>query len=267
MMYDTSFKDRDNQKPGLKKTFFNLLRSNGAWRSLFEISLIGIVVMVFIATFTEKMNSAPQSVQPTWQLPASVVAQKQRNQALLEKASNGDAAAQYQLALSMVKSHNPRQFADGVEWLKQAAQQNHIPAIYDLGRLYTYGKESIPRDSAQAEKWFRTGADMGHAASQNSLGWLYRTGAGVTIDFEKAAYWFDKSARQHYATAQVNLALLHRDGLLGQRDYVKTYYWITHAIENKNKQALEILKNLKPQMTPDQIGLAEQMLRNHPLSK
>ena len=87
-------------------------------------------------------------------LLAACASQPKVNLAELEaKASTGDATAQYELAVALIKS----------------------------GR------------TADAVKSFEMSAKNGHPVAQNNLGVLYQHGQGVSKDSQKAFYWYKNS--------------------------------------------------------------------------
>ncbi len=147
----------------------------------------------------------------------------------IEKAKQGDAQSQYDLAVHYA-SRGAGQLAsnEAVHWLRQAAEQGHVEAQSDLGLLYHRGL-GVPRDSAEAAKWMRRAAEQGHAVSQADLGQLYYFGAGVPRDLAKAAEWYRKAADQGVAGAQFNLAALYAAGEGVPKDAVEAARWYREA--------------------------------------
>ena len=70
------------------------------------------------------------------------------------------------------------QTTDGVEGIRQRAQQGDAIAQFVLGERYDSG-EGVPQNQAKAVKWYRKAADQGYAAAQNNLGVAYEKGEGV----------------------------------------------------------------------------------------
>ena len=88
---------------------------------------------------------------------------------LIEKASGGDAEAQYKLGLYYgqrnvnLEAYNPKIAA---QWLEKAAKQGHRDAQYKLGSLQaSLGME----DPGASEKWFRKASEHGQLDAQTSL--------------------------------------------------------------------------------------------------
>ncbi len=81
--------------------------------------------------------------------------------------------------------------ADALKWVKiyrEAADQGHSWAQYNLGRMYDEGK-SVARDYAEALVWYRKAADQGDAYAQCSLGDMYANGRGIAQDHVQAYMW------------------------------------------------------------------------------
>jgi TPR repeat protein len=70
---------------------------------------------------------------------------------------------------------------EAARWLRKAADQGHIAAQNNLGRMYRHGR-GVAEDEAEAVRWFRKAADESHAAAQFNLGVRYQEGRGVAKD-------------------------------------------------------------------------------------
>jgi|GEM_PF-4256453 len=149
--------------------------------------------------------------------------------ALQKEAENGDAAAQYTLgyfyAIGRVVGKDLKQ---ALKWLKKAAESDPI-AQYDLGNLYIEGAD-VTRDTAAAILYFHlalhsdTGAQSAlRRAVLIKLAYLYADGNGVA------------------ANPVAAVALLETAGSYGDRQ-----------METRSEQ-------LKKSMTPEQLGLANQL--------
>lgn len=90
---------------------------------------------------------------------------------------------------------NQMDYASAARWLRQAAQQDYVPAMNNLGFLYQFGF-GVPRDYDQALHWYRRAAEHGEARAQANLGVLYQDGSGVPSDLVEAYKWFTLSAQQ-----------------------------------------------------------------------
>jgi TPR repeat protein len=70
-----------------------------------------------------------------------------------------------------------------------------------------FGRD-VPRDCAQALAWLRNAAEQGSVDAQHNLGVSSSKGPGVTKDATRASAWYRKAADQRNAGAQFNLAVL-----------------------------------------------------------
>ena len=125
-------------------------------------------------------------------------------QQLKDKATSGDAAAQYHLGFCYTYSWEILDIAKAAAWYQKAAAQGHAKAQFRLGECYSNG-EGVPHDAAQAAAWFQKAAEQGHAAAENNLGVSYASGRGVPQDDAQAVAWFRKAAEQGYAKAVTQL--------------------------------------------------------------
>jgi TPR repeat protein len=66
-------------------------------------------------------------------------------------------------------------FQEAVDCFQKAAEQNHMPSIYQLGVMYKRG-EGMNRDVDAAYKYYGTAARMGHLRSQRDMAVLLLTG-------------------------------------------------------------------------------------------
>jgi len=103
-------------------------------------------------------------------------------------ADEGYAMGQYLLGAALLNAKPPiHDLAAAEAWVKKAAEQGHLAAMRDLGRLNWFPKN--PSDLARAARWLRPGADRGDAESQHLLGLLYLDGKGVERRAAEAYRW------------------------------------------------------------------------------
>jgi uncharacterized protein len=101
---------------------------------------------------------------------------------ILPLANDGDAAAQYNLALMYMTGRAVQpDYAAAAIWLRKAAEQGYAFAQSNLGTLYRDGR-GVPEHDTEAVVWFRKAADQGDAVAQFSLGGRYATGQDVARD-------------------------------------------------------------------------------------
>lgn len=68
-----------------------------------------------------------------------------------------------------------------VTWYKLAAEQNHAPALFNLGNCYEHGIGVTP-DLEKAEELYRKSSDMGNGNAMTNLGHFYECGIIVKED-------------------------------------------------------------------------------------
>ena len=141
---------------------------------------------------------------------------------LISRASDGDAAAQYELSVAYREGKDlSKDLQASFKWLKQAAAGGHVLAQYDLGKDAAAEAEVqrpkvklgvgmaikfFKRDYKRAAKWFQEAANQDHAGAQYELARLYFAGWGVDQDDAKATEWAEKANAQGYGGADVLMA-------------------------------------------------------------
>ena len=158
---------------------------------------------------------------------------------LLPLAENGDAVAQYFLALAYAYGKGVKQDdAQTFQWLSQSAERGLAAAQLDLGILFQSGI-GVPQDMSAAVKWYRNAADQGLAVAQYNLGVLYEHGNGVGQDAKEAVRWYRVAAEQGLAVAQNNLGFCYERGFGVDHDAAAAIRWYREAAE----QGLDIAQN------------------------
>ncbi len=148
---------------------------------------------------------------------------------LYERASQGDAEAQYELGNKYYYEEDEGE--EAVEWYRKAAEQGNTDAMLCLGLCYAQGK-GVPQDLAEAVRLYRKAAEYGNATAQFCFGNCYLYGTGVPNDYEEAVSWFRKAAKQDYGGAQYNLGVCYNNGIGVLQDSDKANYWFRKAEEN-----------------------------------
>jgi putative hemolysin len=91
------------------------------------------------------------------------------------------------------------------------------------------------------------------------MGICYSNGAGVAQDSSEAVNWFRKAAEQGSAQAQTMLACCYSEGRGVTKDLASAYAMLLLSRAGGDKDAMELLKELGPAMTPELLVVA-----NHP---
>ena len=158
-------------------------------------------------------------------------------------------------------AYKKRNFATALKEWRPLAEQGNSDAQYNLGLMYTKG-QGVPQDFKEAVRWYRLAADQGVASAQYNLGLMYANGQGVPQDFKGAAYWYLLAADQGNSEAQNNLG-----AMFGKAHGVPHLPVLQHALYNLaraqgNETAASNLKNLEPDLTPQEIADAQALARD-----
>jgi len=134
---------------------------------------------------------------------------------------------------------------------RNAASQNHPPALNNLGNCYCQG-DGVTEDYVAAADLFRKAALLGYAPAQANLGACYREGAGVTADFEQSMLWFKKAAEQGHLASQNNLAGCLLTGEDGHTviDAPQAVMWLQKAVQQGSRDAQSNLAEVLVQGAP-----------------
>jgi TPR repeat protein len=132
-------------------------------------------------------------------------------------ADAGSPEAAYHLAMAHVAGRLGARSSEraAVRWLERAAEEGHVEAMGELGRVLAGGEgggnargnntpsgrppkseATLDRDRARAVEWYRRAAALGHAESAAALGSACFSGVGevVRADLDEAERWFVRAA-------------------------------------------------------------------------
>lgn len=129
---------------------------------------------------------------------------------LTEKANQGDAEAQYNLAILYYNGNVVSQsYEEAVKWYRKSAEQGYAKAQNNLGICYIFGK-GVPQSDTEGVKWVSMSAKQGNAIAQCNLGYYYENGIGIAKSEAEAARWYRKAASQGDEDAKKFLDDLNR---------------------------------------------------------
>jgi TPR repeat protein len=188
---------------------------------------------------------------------------------LQQKANDGDAQAQFDLALCYVEGKGVEKNGElAFEWHNKAAEQGHLNAQFALGLYYflriverqtntliskwvneKYVHKSIDPafDLAVSQAlytkptgvndelafvWLKNAAEQNHAEANYWLGICYRDGIGSQNNEELAFDCFSISAENGLSAAQNVLAYCYFDGKGVQENIELGWYWCEVAANN-----------------------------------
>ena len=121
---------------------------------------------------------------------------------------------------------------------RQAAQQGHVVAQYQLAEMYYFGDAGISRSPAESVRWLTAAAERGFILAQSQLGVAYESGDGVRRDLRAAAFWYAASGQQGDPFAQYQLAILYYHGAGVRQSDVAEFAWLNLAVDQGYAPAL-----------------------------
>jgi tetratricopeptide (TPR) repeat protein len=139
--------------------------------------------------------------------------------------------------------YKQQDYAAAVPLYRQAAEQGHAGAQYQLGFQYQMGI-CLPRDYGKAAEWFLKAAEQGAADAQLFLGLCYEKGRGVPQDYGKAVEWFLKAAEQGAAVSQYNLGLCYKNGWGLPQDREKAKEWFRKGAAGGSEDAKKAIAEM-----------------------
>lgn len=157
-------------------------------------------------------------------------------------ADQGNARAQYIVgrAYQFGGRGVPQDDAGAVLWFRNAAEQGHPDARFQLGVMYDNGR-GVPQDHVEAVRWFRMAADQGDVVAQRILGLKYEFGEGVPQDDAEAVEWYLLAAGQGDDTAQYSLGLMYQNGKGAPQNYAEAVKWFRKRADHGAADAELIL--------------------------
>jgi uncharacterized protein len=177
-----------------------------------------------------------------------------------QAAEQGNAEAEFALGQMYSRGWGtPRDAADALRWFQMANDPNSDgpPTNWDL--LEGYG---IEQDQMQAAFWYQKAAEQGHVEAEYNLGRLYATGQGVPRDQEQAVRWIRAAATQGYAPALARFGRRYANGSGIAQDHRLAYFWLTLAVLHGDKSVEKLRAAEAAKLTPDVVATTEQAAQN-----
>lgn len=162
-----------------------------------------------------------------------------------QKAKNGDAIAQYELANCYYGTGcGYCDYKKAMEWAKKSASQGCPQGSLLVGRMYEDG-DGVTENKAEANKWYTQAfkqatplADKDDARAQFVLYYLYYKGLGVAEDTQEALRLLKLSIDQGYVKAQHELGHLHYYENKGiELDRTEAAKWFRKAAEQGDAES------------------------------
>lgn len=116
---------------------------------------------------------------------------------LQKAAEDGHAAAQYDLALLLLRRENT-DAETAQNWMQSAAGQGNLHAMIMLSRAHRHGLYGFEKDAQKSVLWAERAAERtGSVIWYTRIADAYYTGEGnLPPDREKAALWYEKAAKK-----------------------------------------------------------------------
>ncbi|MDY6993102.1 MAG: tetratricopeptide repeat protein [Pseudomonadota bacterium] len=145
--------------------------------------------------------------------------------------------------------------------LQKRAQQGEAAAQYQLAAHYFNKGKAVAQDLTQAVNWIRQAAQQNHAQAQYTLAQMYREGKGVKQDSAQAYHWYQQAAENNFLLAQYNLGVMRYRGDGVTQDVLQAYQWFAIVAAQGQKQVEPLITQLKAQLSVTQRAQAEQFVR------
>ncbi|KAH3835042.1 uncharacterized protein LOC127877320 [Dreissena polymorpha] len=153
-----------------------------------------------------------------------------------ESSDLGNTKAKFNLAICYEHGKGVAENkAEAVRLYRQAAEDLHPEALYNLGLLYMEGSPLTPCDHAQGLQMITTAADLGLSKAQRYLGVFYTQ--EDTEDQKKAVKYLTLGANQHDVECEYALGLCYQHGAGVRKDMQRAYQLLSQAAEHAHPEA------------------------------
>ena len=180
---------------------------------------------------------------------------------LRKAASEGDAAAQYEIALRYADGKGTKRDAKAAAaWLERAGRSGLAPAQYRLAAMYERGL-GADRDIDKASAWYKAAAENGNVKAMHNLAVSVSGRSGGTPDYAFAAKWYRQAAAHGLPDSQFNLGILAEHGLGTTKDLAAAYQWYALAAAQGDAEATKRREVVAVQLTPETLAKAEAQVK------
>jgi TPR repeat protein len=158
---------------------------------------------------------------------------------LLRRASDlgyGVAKIDYAFALGNGRGA-PKNGAEAVRILEEAARGGDLEAIVTLGRALRFGWWGVTKDEARAASLFQQGMDRGSVSATALYAQMLIAGTGVAKDETRGVELLKQSAERGHAAAQIELARMQIRGEIVPKDQPAAVALYRKAAETGNSAA------------------------------
>ena len=139
-------------------------------------------------------------------------------------AEDGDAEAQYQVAMWFLAHPTQTHKRDTERYLQMAVEQGHPEACLALAKHRLNVRQYV-----EAVELLVNAADCGLPEAMELLAQCYGQGLGTKKDLQKADEWFISAAERGGGEQMLALALRYAEGNLVEESYGKALSWMRRA--------------------------------------
>lgn len=109
---------------------------------------------------------------------------------------------------------------EGIDWIKRAADSNHVPAQYALALLMASGQLG-EKSRSDAIHYLSMASESGSHQASFKLGEYYRTGILGEADIDKAVEYYELAIYQGSMDARKTLGVMYLRGIEVEKDSKK----------------------------------------------
>lgn len=121
--------------------------------------------------------------------------------------------------------------------LQQSAAQGDADAQYRLAMKHIYG-DGAPEDNVRAAELLTLAAAQGHTEATYNLGICYHYGHGVEADLPRAYELYLRAAKAGYGKGMNLVGKFLAEGLHGETDVDEARRWETLALDSGDPDAV-----------------------------
>lgn len=148
---------------------------------------------------------------------------------LRTKAEQGDASAQYELAMAYDAGQGvQKDLVQAAHWCSKAADQGHAAAQNCIGSMQQFG-DGVPQNEATAASWYEKSSAQGYAEAYTNLGYMYDLGKGVPQDRARAVELYLQGAEKGSLNAMLNAGVSYWKGNGVAVDRAEAFKWLDLA--------------------------------------
>ena len=172
---------------------------------------------------------------------AKILEQEDRLRQVIQDAEQGNAEAQFILAMMHYQGHGvPKDERKAVQWLQKSANQGNAVAQLELGRGYGNGDYGLAKNERKAMELIRKAAEQGQPIAQDVVGDAYNFGfGGVTKNEKRANEWYGKAA--------VGLRQMADQGNAEAQFRLANGYYLGVGVAKDEAQAMKLYKKAAAQ--------------------